>query len=56
VALILIYVGANIRTLDRLTRELTLLERQQTRRLMATQMSTNTVITEPGAANKPARP
>ena len=41
-ALILIYVAGNLRTINSLGRELKLLERQQTRRLQAVSRSTNT--------------
>jgi hypothetical protein len=41
-ALILVYVAGNLRTINSLGRELKLLERQQTRRLQAVSRSTNT--------------
>ena len=40
-AIILVYVAANLRTINSLGRELKLLERQQTRRLQAISQSTN---------------
>jgi hypothetical protein len=41
-ALLLIYVAGNLRTINSLGRELKLLERQQTRRLQAATQKTNT--------------
>jgi hypothetical protein len=41
-AIILVYVAGNLRTLNSLDRELKLLERQQTRRLQTTTQTTNT--------------
>ncbi|MGD0258914.1 MAG: hypothetical protein ABSD29_03725 [Verrucomicrobiota bacterium] len=40
-AIILVYLAANLRTLDSLGRELKLLERQQTRRLQTATATTN---------------
>lgn len=40
-AIMLVYVAANLRTLSNLLRELRLLERQQTRRLQTSTPSTN---------------
>ena len=40
-AILLVYVAGNIRTLSNLGRELRLLERQQTRRLQSTALRTN---------------
>jgi hypothetical protein len=42
-ALILVYVAGNLRTINSLGRELKLLERQQTRRLQSATQKTNTL-------------
>ena len=57
-ALILIYVASNLRTLTNLGRELKLLERQQTRRLQAIAPNTNSppaITISTNATPKPQR-
>jgi hypothetical protein len=43
IAIVLIYLAANVRTLSNLKRELSLVERQQTNRLATASVRTNTV-------------
>jgi hypothetical protein len=52
--LVLIFVGANLRTLDILKRELKLVERQQIRRLNSSQTTTNAgALFPPANTNAP---
>jgi hypothetical protein len=44
IAIVLVYVGGNARTLDQLGRELKLVEKQQIRRLRGPAPVTNTVV------------
>ena len=50
-AIILVYVAGNLRTLNSLGRELKLLEHQQTRRLQAMAQATNAPPTPPTVTN-----
>jgi type II secretory pathway pseudopilin PulG len=50
-AIILVYIAANLRTVNSLGRELKLLDRQQTRRLQIISQRTNTPPAIPVATN-----
>ncbi len=59
IAIVLVYVGGNARTLDQLGRELKLVERQQIRRFVAPAVATNAAtvtnlswIVSPSSANR----
>jgi hypothetical protein len=54
-ALILVYVAGNLRTINSLGRELKLLERQQTRRLQSATQKTNTLPVITVATNTVSR-